>query len=120
MVGAQSSKRPQLASQQSDAVVDLPNKSSIWKPHKQLLLGNVSIMDVPGDGSCLFYACISQLQSCTGFTIEQASIMRNSLMDYLLLHADDLSGNSMSLTWCTLAMMHVSEIQSELRHKGFF
>jgi hypothetical protein len=30
MVGAQSSKRPRLASQQSDAVVDLSNKSSIW------------------------------------------------------------------------------------------
>ncbi len=26
----------------------------------------------------------------------------------------------MSLTWHTLAMMHASEIQSELRHKGFF
>ncbi len=56
----------------------------------------------------------------TTFTIEQASIMRNNLMDYLLLHADDLSGNSMSLTWRTLAMMHASEIQSDLRHKGFF
>ncbi len=41
-------------------------------------------------------------------------------MDYLLLYADDLSGNLMSLTWRTLAMMHASEIQSELRHKGFF
>ena len=30
MVGAQSSKRPRLASQQSDAVVDLSNKYSIW------------------------------------------------------------------------------------------
>jgi hypothetical protein len=46
--------------------------------------------------------------------------MRNNLMDYLLLHADNLSGNSMSLTWCTLAMMHASEIHSELRHKSFF
>jgi hypothetical protein len=54
------------------------------------------------------------------FTIEQASIMRNNLMDYLLLHADDLSGDLMSLTWHTLAVMHASEIQSELRHKGFF
>jgi hypothetical protein len=62
MVGAQSSKRPRLASQQSDAVVDLSNESSIWKPHEQLLSGNVSIMDVPGDGN------------------------RNYLMDYLLLH----------------------------------
>jgi hypothetical protein len=52
--------------------------------------------------------------------IEQASIMRNNFMDYLLLHADDLSGDLMSLTWHTLAMMHASEIQSELRHKGFF
>jgi hypothetical protein len=120
IVGAQLLKCPWLASQQSDAVVDLSNKYSIWKPHQKLLSGNVSIMDVPGDGNCLFYACISQHQNCTTFTIEQASIMRNNLMDYLLLHADDLSGNSMSLTWHTLAMMHASEIQSELRHKGFF
>jgi hypothetical protein len=118
--GAQPSKRPRLASQQSDAVVDLSNECSIWRPHQQLLSGNVSIMDVPGDGNCLFYACISQLQNCTTFTIEQASIMRNILMDYLLLHADNLSGNSMSLTWRTLVMMHASKIQSELRHKGFF
>jgi hypothetical protein len=59
MVGAQSSKHPRLASQQSDAVVDLSNESSIWKPHEQLLSSNVSIMDVPGDRNCLFYACIS-------------------------------------------------------------
>jgi hypothetical protein len=47
--GAQSLKCPQLASQQSDAVVDLSNECSIWRPHQQLLLlsGNVSIMDVP-------------------------------------------------------------------------
>jgi hypothetical protein len=77
-------------------------------------------MDVPGDRSCLFYACISQLQSCMSFTNEQESIMRNNLMDYLLLHADDLSGNSMSLTWRTLAMINASEIQSELKHMGFF
>ncbi len=77
-------------------------------------------MDVPGDGNCLFYACISQLQNCSTFTIEQASNMRNYLMDYLLLHADDLSGDSMSLTWHTSAMMHASEIQSELRHRFFF
>ncbi len=62
MVGTQSSKRPRLASQHSDAVVDLLNKYSIWKPHDQLLSSNVSIMDVPGDGN------------------------RNYLMDYLLLH----------------------------------
>jgi hypothetical protein len=120
IVGTQSLKCPWLASQQSDAVVDLSNECSIWKPHQQSLSGNVSIMDVPGDGKCLFYACITQLQNCTTFTIEQASIMRNNLMDYLFLHADDLSGDSMSLTWSTLAMMHASEIQSELRHKGFF
>jgi hypothetical protein len=46
--------------------------------------------------------------------------MRNYLMDYLLFHASDPSGDLMSLTWRTLAMMHASEIQSELRHKGFF
>jgi hypothetical protein len=54
IVGAQLSKRPWLASQQSDAVVDLSNKCSIWRPHQQLLSGNVSIMDVLGDGNCLF------------------------------------------------------------------
>jgi hypothetical protein len=120
IVGAQLLKCPWLASQQSDAVVDLSNKCSIWRPHQQLLSGNVSVMDVPGDGNHLFYACISQLQNCTSFRIEHASIMRNNLMNYLLLHADNLSGNSMSLTWHTLAMMHASKIQSELRHKGFF
>ncbi len=46
--------------------------------------------------------------------------MMNYLMDYLLFHASNPSGDSMSLTWRTLAMMHASEIQSELRHKGFF
>ncbi len=43
-------------------------------------------------------------------------------MDYLLLHADkdlSVSGNSMSLTWRNLAMMHSSEFQTELREKGF-
>jgi hypothetical protein len=118
--GARASKHLWLASQHSDAGVDLLNKCSIWRPHQQSLSGNVSIMDVPSDGNCLFYACISQLQNCRTFTIEQASILRNNLMDYLLLHAVDLSGNLMSLPWCTLAMMHASEIQSELRHKGFF
>jgi hypothetical protein len=121
MVGAQLLKCPWLASQQSDAVVDLSNKRSIWKPHQQLLSGNVSIMDVLGDGNCLFYACISKLQNCLTFTIEQASNMRNHLMDYLLFHADDpsVSGNLDSLTWSDLAMMHASEIQTELRQKPF-
>ncbi len=121
MVGSQLSKRPRLASQQSDAVVDLSNKSSIWKPHEQLLSSNVSIMDVPGDGSCLFYACISKLQNFSNFMIEQASNIWNYLMDYLLFHADDpsVSGNSDSLTWSDLAMHYASEIQTELRHKGF-
>jgi hypothetical protein len=83
MVGAQSSKRPRLASQQSDAVVDLSNKSSTWKSHEQILSSNVSIMDVPGDGNCLFYAFISKLQNCFTFTIKQASNMRNYLMNNL-------------------------------------
>ena len=40
-------------------------------------------MDGPGDGNCLFYACISKLQNCLTFMIEQANIMRNYVMDYL-------------------------------------
>jgi hypothetical protein len=71
IVRAQWLKCPRLASQQSDAVVDLTNECSIWKPHQQLLSGNDSIIDVPGDGNCLFYACISKLQNFTTFTIEQ-------------------------------------------------
>jgi hypothetical protein len=121
MVGAQSSKRHRLAPQQSDAVVDLSNECSIWKPHEQLLSSNVSIVDVPGDGNCLFYACISKLQNCMTFTIKQASNMGNYFMDYLLFHADDpsVSGNSDSLTWSDLATHYASEIQTELRQKPF-
>jgi hypothetical protein len=125
MVGAQSSKRPRLASQQSDAVVvvDLSNESSsmIWKPHAQLLSSNVSIMDVPSDGNCLFYACVSKLQDCSIFTIDQASNMRNYVMDYLLLHANNpsVSGDPDSMTLNDLAMLHASDVQSELRQKPF-
>jgi hypothetical protein len=36
IIGAQLLNRPWFASQQSDAVVDLANKHSIWKPHQQL------------------------------------------------------------------------------------
>jgi hypothetical protein len=120
IVRAQSLKRFWLASQQSDAVVDLSNECSIWKPHQQLLSGNVSIIDVPGDGNCLFYTCISKLQNCTTFTIKQASTMRNNLMDYLLLHADEPLGDSGSLIWHYLAMMHAHEIEDEMRCKAFF
>jgi hypothetical protein len=117
MVGTQSSKCPWLTAQQSDAVVDLSNECSIWKPRQQLLSGNVSIMDVPGDGNCLFYACISKIQNCLTFMIEQASNMRNFLMDYLLFHANDpsVSDNLDSLTWSDLVMHYASEIQTELR-----
>jgi hypothetical protein len=78
-------------------------------------------MDVPGDGNCLFYACISKLQNCLTFMTEQASNVRNYLMDYLFFHADDpsVSGDSDSLTWSDLAMHYASEIQTELRQKPF-
>ena len=74
-------------------------------------------MDVPGDRNCLFYACISKLKNCSTFTIEQASNMRNYLMDYPFFHADNpsVSGDSDSLTWSDLAMHYASEIQTELR-----
>ena len=122
MVDAQSSKCPRLASQQYDAVVDLSNKSPDWVPHEQLLLSNISIMDVPRDGNCLFHACTSHLQNLfnfTDFTIEQAIDMRNNIMDYLLRHANNpsVSGDPDSLTWSALAMHYASEIESELRPK---
>jgi len=121
MVGAQSSKRPRLASQQYDAVVDLSNESP-WVPHRQLLLSNISIMDVPRDGNCLFHACTSHIQNLsnsTDFTIEQAFDMRNNIMDYLLCHSNDpsVSGDPDSLTWSVLAMLYASGIESELRPK---
>ena len=52
-------------------------------------------MDGPGDGNCLFYACISKLQNCPTFTIEQANNMRNYLMDYL--HASQRHATNDSL-----------------------
>ncbi len=78
-------------------------------------------MDVPADGNCLFYACISKLQNCSTFTIELASNMRNYLMDYLLFHASgpSVSSNLDSLTWSDLVMHHVSEIQTESRQSPF-
>jgi hypothetical protein len=113
-------KRPWLASQQqSVAAVDLSIACSIWKPHQQLLSGNVTIMDVPGDRNCLLYACISKLQNCTTFTIKQARTMRNNQMDYLLLHADEPSGDLGSLIWRDLAMMHAPKIENEMRRKAF-
>jgi hypothetical protein len=115
------SKRPRLASQQqSGVVVDLSNECSIWSPHQRLLSSNVTIMDFPGDGNCLFQACISKLESCSSVTTEQARIMRNNLMEYLLCHADEPSGDSTSLTWRNLAMMHAPEIKDEMIRKGFF
>ena len=122
MVGAQQlSKRPRLASQQSDDVVVVDLSNEIWNPHARLLSSNVTIMDVPRDGNCLFYACISKLQNCSTFTIEQASNMRNNIMDYLLRHASDPSvpGDLGSLTWNDLAMLHASGIETELRPKPF-
>jgi hypothetical protein len=114
-------KRPWLSSQHSDAVVDFSNKRSTWNPHQRLLLSNViDIMDFPGDGNCLFQACISKLQSCSSVTTKQASIMRNNLMDYLLCHADEPSGDSASLTWRGLAMMNALKIEDEMRRKDFF
>ena len=120
-VGSQSPKHPWLASQQqSDAVVDLSNECSIWNPHQRLLSSNVTIMDFPCDGNCLFQACISKLHSCSSITTEQARIMRNNVMDYLLCHADEPSGDSTRLTWQTLAMMHAPKIKNEMITKGYF
>jgi hypothetical protein len=41
-------------------------------------------------------------------------------MDYLLCHADEPSGDSASLTWRDLAMMHAPKIEDEMRSKDFF
>jgi hypothetical protein len=115
MVGAQQlSKRPRLASQQSDDVVVVDLSNEIWNPHARLLSSNATIMDVPHDGNCLFYACISKLQNCSTFTIEQES-------NYLLHHASNPSvpGDLGSLTWNDLAMLHASGIETELRPKPF-
>ncbi len=40
-------------------------------------------------------------------------------MDYLLLHADEPSGDLGSLIWRDLAMMHAPKIENEMRRKAF-
>jgi hypothetical protein len=46
--------------------------------------------------------------------------MRDNLMDYLLRHAEEPSGDSTSLTWQTLAMMHAPEIENKMITKNFY
>jgi hypothetical protein len=41
-------------------------------------------------------------------------------MNYLLCHADEPPGDSVSLTWWDLAMMHAPTIEDEMRRKDFF
>ena len=113
--------RPQVHSLD---VVDLTNIDSAstiatWCPHQRLLSCNVSLMNPPGDGNCLFLACISQLQNCSiqVVTTNEAQIMRNDLMEFLLEHANHIAGGSMSYE--ALAMLHESDIQKELRLKIF-
>ena len=103
-------------------VVDLTNIDSsptiaVWCPHQRLLSCDVSLMNPPGDGNCLFIACISQLQNCSiqVVTINEAQIMRNDLMDFLLEHANHIAGGLMSYE--ALAMLHASDIEREVRLK---
>ena len=103
-------------------VVDLTNIDSAstiaaWCPHQRLLSCNVSLMNPPGDGNCLFLACISQLQNCSIQVVmtNEAQIMRNDMMDCLLEHANQIAGSLMSYE--ALAMLHASYIQKELRLK---
>ena len=105
-------------------VVDLTNIDSassivVWCPHQRLLSCKVSLMNPPGDGNCLFIACISQLQNCSiqVVTTNEARIMRNDLMDFLLEHANHIAGGLMSYE--ALAMLHASDIEREVRLKIF-
>ena len=119
----QASKRPQLDLTSAmrpqvhyDDVVDLTNIDSastivVWCPHQRLLSCDVSLMNPPGDGNCLFIACISQLQNCSIQVVKtnKARIMRNGLMDFLLEHANHIAGGLMSYE--ALAMLHASDIE---------
>ncbi len=117
-----SAMRPQV---HSVDVVDLTNIDSastiaVWCPHQRLLSCNVSLMNPPGDGNCLFLAFISQLQNCSiqVVTTNKSQIMRNDLMDFLLEHANHIAGGLMSYE--TLAMLHASDIEREVRVKIFW
>ena len=97
-------------------IVNLTNIYSVstiatWCHHQRLLSCNVSLMNPPGDGNCLFIACISQLQNCSiqVVTTNEAQAVRNDLMDFLLKHANHIAGGLMSNE--SLAMLHASDIQ---------
>ncbi len=103
-------------------VVDLTNIDSVstiatWCPHQRLLSCNVSLINPPGDGNCLFLACITQLKNCSIQVVitNKAQIMRNDLMDFLLEHANHIAGGLMSYE--ALAMLHASDIECEVRLK---
>ncbi len=106
-------------------VVDLTNIDSVlaiatWCPHQRLLSCDVSLMNPPGDGNCLFLACISQLENCSiqVVTKNEAQIMKNDLMDFLLEHTNHIAGGLMSYE--ALAMLHALDIESEVRLKIFW
>ncbi len=105
-------------------VVDLTNNDSVstiavWCPRQRLLSFNVSLMNPPSDGNCLFIACISQLQNCSIQVVStnEARLIRNYLMDFLLEHANHIAGGLMSYeAW---AMLHASDIERKVRLKIF-
>jgi hypothetical protein len=107
-----------------DDVVNLTNIDSastivVWCPHQRLLSCDVSLMNPPSDGNCIFIACISQLQNCSiqVVTTDKARTMRNDLMDFLLEHANHIAGGLMS--YGALSMLHASDIEREVRLKIF-
>ena len=92
--------------------IDSASTIAVWCPHQRLLSCNVSLMNPPSDGNCLFLACISQLQNCSiqVVTTNEARIMRNDLMDFILEHANHIAGGLMSYEDEALAMLHASDI----------
>jgi hypothetical protein len=98
-------------------IIDSVSAIATWCPHQRLLSCDVSLMNPLGDGNRLFLACISQLQNCSiqVVTTDEARIMRNDLMDFLLEHDNHIAGVLMSYE--ALAMLHASDIKEELRLK---
>jgi hypothetical protein len=99
---------------QEETIAHLMSTTGPWSPHSRLSSSNVSLMDPPRDGNCLFQACCSKVNNCSiqEVTTNDASNMRHDLMEFLLDHANTRVNDLM--VWEHFAMYHALDISNEL------